>query len=95
LTEIQKNLFHLAGQFQQENTHQTEDYQEFKEIIETKRGFLKAYWCGQTTCEEKIKEETQATIRVIPFGQPEGVATHKCLRCGAKAQWLVYFAKAY
>jgi len=95
LTEIQKNLFHLAGQFQQENTCQTEDYQEFKEIIETKRGFLKAYWCGQTTCEEKIKEETQATIRVIPFGQPEGVATHKCLRCGAKAQWLVYFAKAY
>lgn len=95
LSEIQNNLFHLAYQFQQEKTYQIEDYQEFKEIIEAKRGFIRAFWCGQTPCEEKIKEETQATIRVIPLEQPEGVSTHKCLCCGDTAQWLVYFAKAY
>jgi prolyl-tRNA synthetase len=95
LDEIQKNLFQLALQFQRENTHQTDNYQEFKEIIEKKRGFIKTYWCGQTACEERIKEETQATIRVLPLDQPEDLREHQCLYCGQTAKWLVYFAKAY
>ncbi|MCD6193429.1 MAG: proline--tRNA ligase [Candidatus Aminicenantes bacterium] len=95
LDDIQKNLFHLALRFQQENTYETNDYREFQEIIEQKRGFIKSYWCGRTSCEEKIKEETQATIRVIPLEQPEDIKNHRCLHCGQPAKWLVYFAKAY
>ncbi len=94
LDDIQKNLFDLALRFQQANTHDLTDYQEFKRIIEEKRGFIRSWWCGEEACEELIKEETAATIRVIPL-EPVGEKRGVCLRCRKEAPFYVYFARAY
>ncbi|MGI6097137.1 MAG: proline--tRNA ligase [Dethiobacteria bacterium] len=93
LEEIQDNMLKKAKAFREENTHQTNSYEEFKKIIEEKRGFIIAHWCGDQECEEKIKAETKATIRCIPFEQEEGEG--KCIYCGEKAESVVYFARAY
>ena len=72
LDSIQKNLFQRALRFREENTHLANSYDEFKEILETKGGFIAAHWDGTVETETKIKEETKATIRVIPFdAKPE------------------------
>ena len=93
LKSIQENLFNQALEFRRANTRTVRDYEEFKILVETKRGFLLAPWCGERACEEKIKEETMATIRVIPLNEKsEEVA---CLRCGKKARHQAYFARAY
>jgi len=93
LKEIQKDLFARALKFREENTHQVESYDEFKEVIKNKGGFIRAFWCGDSACEEKVKEETTATIRCIPLSAPE--EDGKCIRCGKQARKRVYFAKAY
>ncbi|MCD6452356.1 MAG: proline--tRNA ligase [Acidobacteria bacterium] len=93
LKEIQKDLFARALKFREENTHQVETYDEFKEVIKNKGGFIRAFWCGDSVCEEKVKEETTATIRCIPLSAPE--EDGKCIRCGKQARKKVYFAKAY
>jgi prolyl-tRNA synthetase len=93
LEEIQNNLFNKAKKFLEENLTTVKNYGEFKEALEKKGGFIKASWCGQTRCEEKIKEETGATIRVIPFEKEKPSA--KCLHCGEEAREVVYFAKSY
>lgn len=93
LKEIQKDLFARALKFREENTHQVETYDEFKEVIKNKGGFIRAFWCGDSACEEKVKEETTATIRCIPLSAPE--EDGKCIRCGKQARKRVYFAKAY
>jgi prolyl-tRNA synthetase len=92
--EIQQALFADALRFQLENTHDASNYDEFKSIIETKRGFVKACWCGLSACEDKIKEETMATIRVIPL-ESEPPSPSGCIICGKGAQTLAYFARAY
>jgi len=56
-------------------------------------GFLLAHWCGNAECEEKIKEKTKATIRCVPFDQPE--ERGKCVLCGKESKKRVIFAKAY
>ncbi|MCK5766955.1 MAG: proline--tRNA ligase, partial [Candidatus Atribacteria bacterium] len=56
-------------------------------------GIIKTYWCGNRECEDKIKEETKASIRCIPF--EENKALGKCIYCGKKTSTLVYFARAY
>ncbi|MCX7973622.1 MAG: proline--tRNA ligase [Candidatus Aminicenantes bacterium] len=94
LEAIQKNLFTLALNFQKENTHDVDSYEDFKKIIEERRGFIRAWWCGEVSCEEAIKEETSATIRVIPLEKiREGEGC--CLYCKKKATDYVYFARAY
>ena len=93
LIEIQENLFNQAKKFLQENIREASDYSEFKKIIEDKKGIIKAYWCGNRECEDKIKEETKASIRCIPF--EENKASGKCIYCGKKTSTLVYFARAY
>ena len=93
LIEIQENLFIQAKKFLQENIREVSDYDEFKKIIEEKKGIIKTYWCGNRDCEDKIKEETKATIRCIPFGENE--ASGKCVYCGKETSTLVYFARAY
>ena len=96
LKDIQKNLFQQALDFQRENTRFVQSWEGFKEVIESKRGFIKAYWCGNTSCEEKIKEETMATIRVIPLEQNKKEDSKgDCILCQKKAETLVYFARAY
>ncbi|MFH1946407.1 MAG: proline--tRNA ligase [Acidobacteriota bacterium] len=93
LQSIQDNLFNQALDFRRANTRSVCDYEEFKKVIETKRGFLLVPWCGDRACEDKIKEETMATIRVIPLTEEktEGV----CIRCEKKAGQQAYFARSY
>jgi prolyl-tRNA synthetase len=95
LEAIQKSLFEEALKFQVENTQQIKNYEDFKEIIESKRGFIRAHWCGDEACEDRIKEETMATIRVIPLDQDLQASEGKCLLCQKKANVLAYFARAY
>jgi prolyl-tRNA synthetase len=94
LEEIQNGLYHRALAFRKENTHQAGDYVSFKRIVEDQGGFIECGWCGSAECEAKIKEETKATIRVLPMGRnepPDGT----CILCGEKAAELAVFAKAY
>ena len=93
LDNIQENLFTRAKKFLKENIRDTSDYNEFKKIIEKQRGLIKTYWCGSKDCEDKIKEETKASIRCISFEQEE--ASGKCIYCGKESSTLVYFARAY
>jgi prolyl-tRNA synthetase len=93
LNNIQENLFTKAKKFLQENIREVSDYNKFKEVMEKKRGLIKTYWCGNKDCEDKIKEETKASIRCIPFEQEE--ASGKCIYCGKESSTLVYFARAY
>jgi len=95
LANIQANLFKRAAAFRDAHTFHLTDYAEFKTLFEGEQvpGFILAYWCGNTTCEEKIKEDTKATSRCIPFeqdGQPG-----RCIYCGAAASEKAVFAKAY
>ncbi|MCF7807697.1 MAG: proline--tRNA ligase [Candidatus Marinimicrobia bacterium] len=90
---IQDQLFQRALDFREENTHTATTWDEFKDIIENKGGFVKAFWNGSADVEEKIKDETKATIRCIPFDQPE--AAGKCIYTGEDSTQQVIFAKAY
>ncbi len=94
LAQIQKDLFSRSEAFTLENTREAKNYQEMKEILEEKRGFVVAPWCGEEECELKVKEETKATIRLIP---PEGenVEGEKCIVCGRPAKHVAYFARSY
>ncbi|MBY7142311.1 proline--tRNA ligase [Virgibacillus sp. NKC19-3] len=93
LEEIQTNLYDKALAHREEKTSVARDMNEFKQTLEQKTGFIKAMWCGDEACEEKIKEETSATSRLIPFEQ-ENIAD-TCVCCGKEAKELVYWAKAY
>ena len=93
LQEIQENLFSKAKALMQEKTTTVQSYEEFKKVLCDKGGFLKAAWCGSAECEAKIKEETGATIRVLPFEKEEPKTG--CIYCGQTAKYLVYFARSY
>jgi prolyl-tRNA synthetase len=93
LEDIQNNLFNRAKKFLEENTTTVKNYDEFKEVLKNKGGFIRACWCSSPTCEEKIKEETGATIRLIPFEKEKPFSSCTC--CGEKAKEVVYFARAY
>jgi prolyl-tRNA synthetase len=93
LEQIQKDLFNRALDFR--NTHVTEvnSFEEFKDVLENKAGFISAHWDGTPETEEKIKDLTKATIRCIPLNQKkeEGI----CIFSGNKSAGRVLFAKAY
>jgi prolyl-tRNA synthetase len=89
---MQRDLLERARRFLAENTTPVDSYDAFKQVMATKRGFLVAGWCGDAACEAKVKEETRATIRVIPQGPPRAGA---CVRCGRPSEREVYFAQAY
>ena len=93
LEEIQNNLFSRAKEALSKNTTEVETYSGFKEVLSKKGGFIKACWCSESTCEEKIKEETGATIRLIPFKKEKVFSD--CIYCGKDADQVVLFAKAY
>lgn len=95
LEEIQAQLFHEAETFLRENTRDAESAEEFKNIMENKRGLVRALWCGDQACEDRIKEETMATIRVIPFGHEHGERKGRCVSCGRAADTLAIFARSY
>ena len=90
---IQENLFLKSRQYLKENTTEVLQYDHFKDIMKTKRGFLKAFWCENPKCEAKIKEETKATNRSLPLDAPEEAG--KCIYCGKQARRRWIFAQAY
>lgn len=92
MEEIQKNIFSKALKFREENTYTVDDYEEFKSIYDNEGGFVYAHWDGTSETERKIKEETKATIRCIPFGTGE---EGKCIYTGKPSRKRVLFAKAY
>jgi prolyl-tRNA synthetase len=93
LGQVQNDMLKRALEFREVNTRRCSDYSEFKKIIEEKRGFVVADWCGEGGCEEKIKDETKATIRCLPSGLKP--ASGKCIACGETADAAAYFARAY
>ncbi len=92
LDEIQANIYQKALKFREENTFKIDDWESFKSQIE-KGGFVLAHWDGTGETEEKIKTETKATIRCIPF-ENDG-ESGKCVYSGAESKQRVVFAKAY
>lgn len=94
LEEVQKGLYQRALAFREQNTHYTESYDEFKEIIE-QRGFARVKWAEDSAAELAIKEETKATLRVIPFDQPEGGVQGKCIYTDKPATCEAIFARSY
>ena len=93
LEQIQSDLFNRALEYR--NTHVTEvnTFEEFKDVLENKTGFISAHWDGTPDTEEKIKDLTKATIRCIPLNRVEEEG--KCVFSGAKSTGRVLFAKAY
>ena len=93
LTDIHDNLFNKALQHRAEHTTKVESYDEFKEVLEGKGGFISAHWDGSAQTEEAIQKETKATIRCIPLNNnhEEG----KCIYSGKPSKQRVLFAKAY
>jgi prolyl-tRNA synthetase len=94
LDSIQKALLEKSKRFKEENTREVADYEEFKKVIEEKQGFIFTYLCLDKTCEEKIKDETGASSRCIPFEGGLGNAG-KCIYCKNEAPNKVLFGKAY
>ena len=93
LEQIQKKLYHKALAFRENNTFAVDTWDEFKDVIENKGGFVLAHWDGTSETEEKIKEETKATIRTIPLnGKLEDGA---CVYSGKPSNQRVVFARAY
>ena len=94
LDEVQKALFDKALAFRKANTHRTDDYAEFRKLLEGPGGFIESGWCGDAACEAKVKNETTATIRVLPL-EPSVPAGAHCVACGKTATHLATFALAY
>ena len=93
LEDIHNSIYSKAESFRKENTHTVDTYDEFKDVIENKGGFVYAHWDGTAETEEKIKEETKATIRCIPLDYKE--ETGNCIFSGKPSKGRVVFAKAY
>jgi prolyl-tRNA synthetase len=93
LAEIQASLFARALRFREEHTSHASSYEEFKQLMEGRPGFIIAGWCGSEECESRIKSDTQATLRNIPLQ-----TTHEhpeCVKCGRPSAGDAWFAKAY
>lgn len=93
LEDIQLSLYNKAKSVREEKTYVAKTMDEFKEIADTKPGFIKAMWCGSKECEDKIKEIAGTTSRCMPFEQDN--LSDTCVCCGEKAKHLVYWGKAY
>ena len=93
LDKIQQQMYNAALENRESKTSSASDYEEFKKLIDEKGGFVKAMWCGSEECELKIKEDTTATSRCIPFEQEH--ISDTCICCGKPADKMVYWGKAY
>ncbi|MFO7852785.1 MAG: proline--tRNA ligase [Bacteroidota bacterium] len=93
ITDIQKNIFNKALKFREQNTYEVDSWDEFKESIENRGGFILAHWDGTAETEEKIKNETRASIRIIPLDSQ--AQKGKCVYSGKASQKRVVFARAY
>ncbi|MET6990016.1 proline--tRNA ligase [Sediminicola arcticus] len=93
MEDIQQNIFKKALEHRRTHITEVNSYQEFQEVLENKGGFISAFWDGTLETEEKIKEETKATIRCIPIDAKEEAGS--CMVTGKPATKRVLFAKAY
>lgn len=93
MEEIQKNIFRKAVEFRDSNTWRADTWEEFTDIIENRGGFVLAHWDGTPETEEKIKDLTKATIRALPFNNPNEEG--KCILSGKPSERRVLFARAY
>lgn len=93
LEQMQKDMLERARAHRDNHTYTATTYEEFKDTIENRPGFVKAMWCGDQACEDKIKEDTTATSRCMPFAQEK--LSDKCVCCGRPAKTMVYWGKAY
>jgi prolyl-tRNA synthetase len=91
LESIQKELFRKAKTFLEKNTASVKNFRELKKAIKNRK-MAKTFWCGKPECENKIQEETTATIRLIPF---DSRASGKCVCCRNRAKEVVYISRAY
>lgn len=93
LNTIHNEMYEKASKYLNEHTTRVKNYDEFKDVLENKTGFVKAPWCGKTECELKIKEDTTATTRCI--SDDLVLDSDKCICCGEEAKHIVNFAKSY
>jgi prolyl-tRNA synthetase len=93
LAAIQQSMFNRALELRQKNTFKAKDYAEFKKLLNERNCFIETYWAGTTHDEAKVKEETKATIRVIPFNQ--AVEEGACMLTGKPTKTKVVFGRAY
>ena len=93
LEEIQQNIYQKALDFRAANTHRVDNYDDFKKVLDEKGGFILAHWDGTPETEERIKEETKATIRCIPYNAPQ--EDGQCILTGKPSIQRVLFARAY
>lgn len=93
LKDIQRNLLEKARLLRDRKTYTAKTFDEFEKTVNETPGFIKAMWCGNRACEEKIKEKTGATARCIPFEQEK--ISDTCVCCGSKSEKMVYWGKAY
>src|SRR5207244_13221090 len=93
LNAIQKALYDRAAEFREKHTYHIDDYSKFLGILDGEGGFIWSHWCGSGQCEEQVKDETKATIRNIP--RDSKAEEGKCIKCGARSERRVIFARAY
>lgn len=93
LDTMQREMLERARAHRDAHISVALDYEEFKKTVSDKQGFIKAMWCGSRECEDKIKEETTATSRCMPFEQEQ--LSDVCVCCGRPAKAMVYWGKAY
>jgi prolyl-tRNA synthetase len=93
LEDIQENIYNKALNFRKENTFYVDSWEDFLKVLDNQGGFIMAHWDGTVETEEKIKEETKATIRCIPFDSPEEPG--KCVYSGKPSNRRVLFARSY
>ncbi|MBR6280909.1 MAG: proline--tRNA ligase [Lachnospiraceae bacterium] len=94
LEQIQKEMFERAKAHRDSHIYDAHNYDEFREIANNKPGFIRAMWCGDVACENKIKEDLAVTSRCMPFNDQEHISD-VCACCGKPAKKLVYWGKAY
>ncbi len=93
LEQMQADMLERARAHRDSHTYEARTYDEFKTTVEEKPGFIKAMWCGDVECENKIKEDTGATSRCMPFKQEQ--LSDVCVCCGKPAKSMVYWGRAY
>ena len=93
LKQMQSDMLEKARKHVESHTYTATTREEFEEIFATKTGFVKAMWCGETSCEEAIKENMAVTSRCMPFHQE--CLSDKCVYCGKPAKKMVYWGRAY
>jgi prolyl-tRNA synthetase len=93
LATIQAAMLRRAAEFRDANTRSVKSYDEFKQVLEGPGGFIRVHWAGSGEDEDRIKEETKATIRCFPFDKPEGEGV--CFYTGKRTEQVAIFARAY